>query len=217
MKRIGLWLKTGILSAVLLSSCIGLSADIAIRRDGSGTITLDYRISPALESLGKLDGNEGSPPLSVGRADFERTAARIEGLRLRSYSAGEKDGEKTVKAALDFSTPEALTAFLDALGQGARLSHAQGKSRFSLTLGDGLENRDRELLDLIRELSRGYVLDLTITLPSEGTLTLLDRNGRAVAAPPAGTAALEGRKFRFSSPLGDLLAAPEKAALELIW
>jgi hypothetical protein len=213
----GSWrVKIGMLSAVLLSSCIGLSADIAIRRDGSGTVAMEYRISPVLESLGKLDGNEGAPPLPVGRADFERTAARIEGLRLRSFSTGEKDGEKTVKAALDFSDLNALAAFLDALGQGARFSQEQGR-RLSLTLGGGLENRDRELLDLIREISRGYSLDLTITLPSGGTLTLLDRNGRAIAAPPAGTAVLEGRKFRFSAPLGDLLTAPEKTVLELSW
>jgi hypothetical protein len=217
MKIGGLWIKIGILSAVLLSSCIGLRADIAIRRDGSGTITLEYRISPALESLGKLDGNEGSPPLPVGRADFERTAARIEGLRLRSYSAGEMDGEKTVKAALDFSTPEALAAFLDGLGQGARLSQGEGKRRLSLTLGGGLENRDREILDLIREIFQGYALDLTLTLPAGGTLRFLDRDGRPIDAPPAGSAVQEGRKFRFSSPLGDLLAAPEKVALEMNW
>jgi hypothetical protein len=217
MKRGILWLKIGIVSVVLLSSCIGLRADIAIRGDGSGTITLDYRISPALESLGKLDGNEGAPPLPVGRADFERTAARIEGLRLRSYSTGERDGEKTVKAALDFSTPEALAAFLDALGQGARLSQAQGKRRLSLTLGGGLENQDRDLLDLIRQISQGYALDLTLTLPAGGTLTFLDRDGRAIDAPPAGSAVLEGRTFRFSSPLGDLLASPEKVSLEMIW
>jgi hypothetical protein len=210
--KAGSWGQIGVLSVVLLSSCIGLSADIAIRRDGSGTITLEYRISPVLESLGKLDGNEDAPPLPVGRADFERTAARIEGLRLRSYSAGEKDGEKTVKAALDFSNLAALTIFLDALGQGARLSREQGR-RLSLTLGGGLEGQDREFLDLVRELSGDAALDLHFTLPAEGTLTLRDREGRLL--PPTGSAVTEGRKLRFSSPLGDLLAA--QVSLEISW
>ncbi|MDR3161379.1 MAG: hypothetical protein LBU28_07185 [Spirochaetaceae bacterium] len=208
--------KIGILSMVLLSSCIGLSADIAIRRDGSGTIALEYRISAALESLGKLDGNEGTPLLPVGRTDFERTAARIPGLALRSFSTGERNGETVVKAALGFSDLEALTAFLDALGQGARLSREQGRFRLSLTLGGGLENQDQEFLDLLRAYSQDAALDLSFTLPAGGTLTLRDREGRAIAAPPGGSAVLEGRKLRFASPLGDLLTAPA-ITLELEW
>ena len=68
------------LSAVVLNSCLGVSADITIKADGSGKIALEYRVSQALESLGKLDGN--GPAIPVGKADFERSVSRIPGLRL---------------------------------------------------------------------------------------------------------------------------------------
>ena len=46
------------LAAIGLNSCLGASADITIRSDGSGRIALEYRVSQMLESLGRLDGNE---------------------------------------------------------------------------------------------------------------------------------------------------------------
>ena len=51
--------KGGIFIAImlLLSSCMGVQADIALNSDGSGILVLEYRFSRLLESLGKLDGN----------------------------------------------------------------------------------------------------------------------------------------------------------------
>ncbi|GHT76702.1 hypothetical protein FACS1894124_8630 [Spirochaetia bacterium] len=84
----------GVLITGVLGSCIGMSADITIRRNGSGVLALEYRMSRELESLGKLDGNERWLPIPVGKADFERTTDRIPGLALKSFSS--KTTDKTL-------------------------------------------------------------------------------------------------------------------------
>jgi hypothetical protein len=98
----------------LLGSCAGSRSDITIRRDGSGTINLEYRISRLAESLGKQEGNEAWPPLPAAKADFERSVDRIAGLKIRSFStkAEEKDVVHTIR--MDFAHPQALLGFLDA-------------------------------------------------------------------------------------------------------
>ena len=68
---------------MLLSSCIGVNADMVVQANGSGSITLEYHVSQFLESLGKLDGNENWPLIPVGRADF--AGGRLVGIvRLRT-------------------------------------------------------------------------------------------------------------------------------------
>jgi hypothetical protein len=68
-----------------LCSCIGVKADITINADGSGKLALEYRVSNMVEALGKLDGNERWQTVPLGRADFERTLARLPKLRLSSF------------------------------------------------------------------------------------------------------------------------------------
>jgi hypothetical protein len=200
-----------------LGSCIGISADIAIRRDGSGTISLEYRISRTLESLGKLGGNEAQPPVPVGRMDFERTAARIDGLHLRSFRS-RTDKEDTVNTVqLDFADTGALVRFLDASGQRARLSRENGKQRLSLIMGGNSAGTDPDLRDLIAQAGEGYSVAIGFNLPGNAELTVLDGNGKPLAVPPAGTVRAQGRDLGFSIPLADFVSSPEPFTLEIRW
>jgi len=113
----------------LMNSCLGVAADITIRADGSGTIVLEYRVSQMLESLGRLDGNENWPAIPVGKVDFERSLARIPGLRLSSFSAKDVPHSSSgggrdllTKVALEFKDTAALLAFLDSAGSHASLT-----------------------------------------------------------------------------------------------
>ena len=102
-----------ILILITLNSCIGISADIIMRKDGSGKIALEYRFSRMAEVLGRLDGNENWQIIPAGRPDMERTVARIPGMKLASFSSTEGEKEIVNKAELEFKDTEALLAFLD--------------------------------------------------------------------------------------------------------
>jgi hypothetical protein len=178
---------------IVLSSCIGIDAEININRNGSGTIALEYRVSNLLESLGKLEGNEGLPPIPVGRADFERTVNRIPGLDLQSFSSKPADRDVLYTVKLGFSNLEALIQFLDSTGQGAALSREGGKTRFSLSLDSGsIARGDAQLLNLLTIIAEGYVLDIRLNAPQDAELSFRSSTGRLLASPPVGTASSQG-------------------------
>ena len=206
-------------AALVFSSCVGVSMEIVARPDGSGTIALEYRLSGELESLGKLDGNENWPSIPVGKADFERSAARIEGLSLRSFHKRTAAGDTIYQARLDFASLEALARFLDDTGRSASLSKEGGENRLALSFNNsaGLVGADEKLLELVASSFEGYALDFGITLPRPPELRLRDRSGALLENPPAGTVLLQGNRVGFSAPMADLLSAPEPARLEIVW
>ncbi|MDR3338099.1 MAG: hypothetical protein LBT16_12940 [Treponema sp.] len=232
--------KKGLIKAAALllfifffGSCVGVSADITIRKNGSGFITLEYRISGDLESLGKLDGNARWLPVPAGRADFERTVARIPSMRIASFSSKKRDGDLVNRVTLNFGDTAALLKFLDALGQGASLSRENGRNVLVLDFGGGVGPGDSALgttnaapgtanaalAELAAKTLTGYSLDLRFNLGTEGEIFLVDRNGgrRGTESLPAGWIVQGGKKTAFSAPMGDLLISAEPVRLEIHW
>jgi len=203
------------LSAVVLNSCLGVSADITIKADGSGKIALEYRVSQALESLGKLDGN--GPAIPVGRADFERSVSRIPGLRLSHYAS--KDvrgasggGDLVTSTVLDFKDTSALLAFLDGTGSRASLIQEGEGKLLRLTLLDpssGITNPD--LLSLLQEISGGYDFNISFTLPKNADIKMIPET------VPAAKLVSNGKKASFSIGMSELLSLKEGLGLEIRW
>ena len=204
-------------AAVVLNSCLGVSADITIKADGSGKIALEYRVSQALESLGRLDGNEKMPAIPAGRTDFERTVSRIPGLKLSHYSS--KDvrnasggSDLVTSAALDFTDTGALLAFLDSTGSRAVMVQEGQGTLLRLNLLDpsgGVSNPD--LLSLLKEISNGYEFTISFNLPKNAGITTLP------ASVPAARIVSSGTKASFSVSIGDLLSLKDGLAMEVRW
>jgi len=221
MKKILLFLCLCAAALTLMNSCLGVSADISIRADGSGTIVLEYRVSQMLESLGRLDGNASWPAIPVGKADFERSLARIPGLRLSSFSSKDvphPSGGRDLltKVTLEFKNTAALLAFLDSTGSRASLvqetRNAQTANVLRLVLldrSDDLVNAD--LLSLLREVSAGYELSVNVSAPKNATLSVLP------SSVPAARTASRGKKISFAIDMGDLLEIDQGLALEIVW
>ncbi|MDR0388254.1 MAG: hypothetical protein LBH57_09495 [Treponema sp.] len=197
-------------------SCIGISSEITLRRDGSGTVNLEYRLSRELESLGRMDGNEGRPPVPVGRGDFERTAARIPGLALKSFKSGIEGNDAVYRVTLSFADTDALIRFLDASGQRASLSGENGRNRLSLVLADGGGPVDPGLGELAASACRGYFLTLNFSLPAKADIALTDGAGRHID-PPQGWKLAGGSRPSFSAPMGEALLFDGPLCLEIEW
>jgi hypothetical protein len=210
---------------VILTSCVGVSADITVRADGSGRILLEYRVSPLAGALGKLDGNERWQTIPTGRADFERTLARLPGMRLVSFSGAQAaGGELLNRVELEFDRPGTLTAFLDAAGKGAVFSRENGgqpsgRSRLNLVL---LEKpaapSDPALLELLREVSKDYAFSVSFTAPESAALTLTDGSGAPLpAAIPGIRHVSQGKKVSFVVGTGDLLGLENGIGAQITW
>ena len=211
-------------SLALMNSCLGASMDIVMRADGSGTVTLEYRVAQMLESLGRLDGNEGWPAIPVGKADFERSVARIPGLRLTSYSVKEYprryskppnsnplgDKDLITKVKLDFSDTAALLAFLDSTGSRASIVQENGKNTLRLVLLDPITDAiDADLLSLLEEISAGYDISVSFTAPKGAALSVIP--------PSRSDERTVGKKVSFAIGTGELIGMRDGLTLEIVW
>jgi hypothetical protein len=157
-----------------------------------------------MESLGKLDGNERWPMLPAGRADFERTAARVQGLKLLSFFSREDEKDIIYQADLSFADLESLARFLDAQGQRVSIKKENGKTALSLILTSS-KDIDPDLAALVTSLAEGYRFEVAFSAAS-GSADLRMIPGGAV---PGVELVSESGRASFSVPIANLLTAPD--------
>ena len=192
--------------------------EIQMRRNGSGRLVMEYRVSRMAESLGRLDGNENWPIIPVGRADFERTLARIPGMRLVSYSSSEGAQDAVTSITLDYDNTDALMKFLDPSGTRASLRVENQSGRLSIILNEPVSsNYDEDLLKLVRQVSASYGLSISFSAEGNSALSFTDGEGTAVQAPAAAQAVTSGRKTSLSIGVTDLLDIREGLGVSFSW
>jgi len=196
-----------ILTAVLLtlSSCIGLSLDIQMNKDGSGRVTAEYRLSRMIENLGKLDGNESKPSLPVGRTDWERTIDRNPGLKLVSFSSKDETKDTVYKVVIDFKEEKALVQFLDPSLKRAAIKKQGQSASLDILLLDELPSYDDDMMDLIAVLSGNYNFSVSFSAPSNSSLMLNDVNGNPLTSLQNAKIVSSGKKVSFSAGIMDIL------------
>jgi len=199
----------------LLNSCFGVNADIVLNQNGTGTITLVYRISKALDSLGRLDGNERWNTIPAGRADFERTLSRLPDMKLVSFTSGEDEKNLIFTAKMEFASLNGLLAFLDSGGGRSSFSGDAGSGRIVLALGDGTGIKDPGLDKLVAGISEGYGVTMSMTFPAGGSLALTDNGGKPLQAGSGFVP--KGKTVSFSLPLYDVLASSTGINAEFSW
>jgi hypothetical protein len=165
---------------ISLASCINIESEISLNNDGSGIITLMYRISPLVKELGRM-GDEVKPcPLPIYKEDFEILLSLYPGLSLKSHSVKEIDGESFVKAVLSFQNVDALTPFG---GSGDDSFFFQKSGDFMVFRQDlpfgGEEELDDNTMAMLTEYCSGYYFVYTIHAPGkivEHTLGEISKN-----------------------------------------
>jgi hypothetical protein len=198
--------------AALLCSCIGLKTDIVLKADGTGTVTMEYRISREFQDIGALDGNARWPTVPVGQADFERTISRMEGLRLLSFSTKEEGPNLLYRAAVGFSKLEDILPLLG--NDGENISLVRGEKRslvLRLTPGREAESagENPEFLALVEEAFRGY--DIAISLSAPSPVELRVREGKSPEIERG------ARKAGFSIPLYEIVSRREALTVEFVF
>jgi hypothetical protein len=198
-------------------SCLGLSADFQMRKNGSVKLAMEYRFPRSAENIGRLDGNERWQIIPVGRADWERTIARIDGMRLSSFSSRNDSRDVVNKVTLEFSNTAALLKFLAPDGNGASLNSGNSSKTFNIIFTEPSGTINADLLELIQQVSYGYKLKISFNAEKNSTLSFTDGLGKPVPPPENAEVVLKGKKVLFSLDTGELLKLKDGFGVEFRW
>lgn len=191
---------------VLLSSCVGIESRLSFRQDGSGTLTLSYKISQFMKNI-DAGRDQKTLPLPVSREDFERAAFGIPGLRLGSVEQREDEQNVYIRAMLAFDGPEALNEFSRRGGMGLTVSRRDGGfvCRQEITAARDEADISADSLAMIDTFFGDYELAYTVLAPAtirSHSLGVLEEEGRGVS-------------YRASIP--ELLRSTQAQVLEVAW
>ena len=139
-----------LLLCITFGSCISIESDITLKKDGSGSLSLTYRVSPEMKELGRI-GEEVRPfPLPIYKEDFEKLLATNDGLTMKSHSVKEVDGGSLVKAVFSFQSIDALALFGDG---GKDVFFFQKTDDYTIFRQDlpfgGLDDLDEDSLNML--------------------------------------------------------------------
>jgi hypothetical protein len=196
----------------LLCSCVGLKTEIVMKADGTGTLRTTYRIAREFMDIGALDGNERWPGVPVGRADFERSVAGMEGLTLVSYSAKEEGADLVCEALVGFSKLEDVLPLLDYGGTAASLVRGEKLSlvlRLTPEREPGTDVPSPDLLAAAEEAFRGYDFALSLSAPSPVEMKVRGENGPRIER--------DGKKAGFSVPIYELISRSGPLTVEFVF
>jgi hypothetical protein len=192
--------------SVLLASCIGIESRLVLRGDGSGTLTLSYKVSQFMKNI-DVGREDKRLPLPVSEEEFRRTAEGIEGLRLIEVQQREDEENVNIRAVLEFDNLEALNKLSPEPGLGLSLSSGSEGTVFRQLVapaGDP-EELTEESLAMIEEFFAGYELSYRLTAPAP------------VKAHNLGELSPDGRSVAYNVTIPELLQATEPVILEVVW
>ena len=194
-----------LLFVLIFNSCIGVSMDIQMKRDGSGRINMEYHISNTAESIGRLDGNENWPIIPSGREDLERSVARIEGMEIVSFSVRTRGQDTIITTALEYENPQALLKFLNPAGDSnTSINRTDQSGRMELILSEPVSQEiNADLMELAKQVFAGYKFSISFSAERNSTMTLTSLNGEEITFPPAAQITASGRKTEFAIDMAD--------------
>jgi hypothetical protein len=202
-----------LLVSLLLLSCVGTASWITFNQDGSGLIHLEYRISQELEAMGKQDGNEKWLPIPAGRADMERTAARVSGLSLVSYSSRVSGKDSVHIAEFSFDSADALCAFLDSQGQQCKADFNGKRMVFSFPQ---LNESNPEYKKMISEALYGYDFSFSLAMPGKVNVSWLDKEGKPLQTIQ-GSFNTRNNTIEYTVPMAQLVFLDASQTMEVRW
>jgi len=202
-----------------LNSCVGISLDIKMNKDGSGTLTFEYRISRALDSFGNLDGNAMKPSIPVGREDWEKTIQRIKGVSITSFSEKQSGQDTIYTVNIAFNNPQALIAILDPAGKKSKITLDNNSGKFSMILLDKnlTGEYDRNLIDLAHVLFNDYYFSIKFSAHGNSKLSITNGEGVETALPVNAQVIPSGKHVSMSIGIMDLLELPDGIGVKLNW
>jgi hypothetical protein len=194
------------LCSAVLCSCVGVESRLSIRNDGSGTLTLDYRIPRSAADLGRAPDRSAPVPLPVEKADFQRGIAGIPGVRLARYSRRADDVDVAVHAVIAFQRIEDLAKVPSLRDCGLSLVENGGTRTLTQVVAGAPDHPPAaESLAMIDSLFEG------------GSVTVVLQTPAPMTPGPVGTLSADRRTLSWTATVGDLARRTGSVVLTATW
>jgi hypothetical protein len=194
------------LCAALLCSCVGVESRLAIRNDGSGTLSLEYRIPRSIADIGRTPDARAPVPLPVEKADFLRGVAGVPGVRLARYRRDADGTSVVVRAEIAFerledlakvpSLREAGLAFVESGGSRTLTQVVAGAPEFPPT-AEGIAMAD--------------------SLLAGGSFTVVLQTPSSMTPGPVGSLSTDRRTLTWTATAGELARRTGSVVLTATW
>jgi hypothetical protein len=201
--------------AILLSSCVGIKSSVAFKRDGTGTINMEYRISKMLTEMAEGDGDT---PLPVSEEEMKSALAGHPNLKLKKVSQREDDNDVYITSEIEFQKISEFTD-IESFGQmPMSLEEKGGEYVFKQIISEGneasdesaegessTEEMDAASQEMMAAFFEGYELSFEVSAPTEITYHSL------------GELSANRKTVTYSIPLLEMDALEEETVLEVRW
>lgn len=194
------------LCAALSCSCIGVDSRLTIKADGSGTLSLEYRIPRTLADLGRTPDPSGPVPLPVEKADFRRAIAGSPGVRLARYSRRADEERVVIRAELAFERLEDLAGVPGLRDAG-----------LSLVERDGAWTLTEVVAGAPASPPTPEGLAMVDSLLGDGNVTVVLKTPAPMSPGPLGTLSADRRTLTWSATVGELARRTGSVVLTATW
>lgn len=170
------------LTALMLSSCLGVDMNTRFNADGSGVITMKLQMSKAFL---EMSNEEGSSPIPLTKKDFEEAYKDLPGVKVDSVTDQTVKDDRVITAVVSFKDFSAFKDSKDLAGAGASLTKGpDGKMTYSVIVGEPSEPAAQHGAEAAVENGSGSP---TGAAP-DGARANGAKGSASAAAPPGGSA-----------------------------
>ena len=194
---------------LLLASCVGVDTEVNISKEGSGSLTAQYRLSQDLVAFGELEANKNLIPVPLSESDVRKSLAGVKGLSFVSWSSRKDSIDLIVKTVISFDSLDSLVLYLDPQGKMASHSSSSDTQTITFNLGDSIPKLDKDMKEIAMEAFAPYTFRFVFNLPSE------PRNAKS--SDPAISFVRDGKKVRFEGKMSDIVSLATAPALQFSW
>ncbi len=190
----------------ILSSCIGVNTTVTFNNNGSGKLSIKYRISKMVVNIGNAGEGKTVLPLPVTKEDFTRSIEDVKGLKLLSVKQNEDANDIFITAEIEFDKIEDFAKVKGFKEMPATLT----KKGNSITFNEKIAGKpdpepDKDSLKLIDTLFKGYNVSFNINAPKE------------IKSHNIGKLSADKKSVTYIIPVGDLLKIKNDTYLTVTW
>jgi hypothetical protein len=195
-----------LLAFLSLASCVDIDTRIRFQGDGSGTISLSYRVSHLIVDLGKGGEATWSVPLPITEEDFRRSLEGVSGVTLTRFSRKEDEKDLILQADLSFDKVESLSKIESFRSSEPSLSISGSTSSYrQVVLHAEKEPVSSDSLAMLDALFEGYGISYAIEAPS------------AIRNHGIGTVGSDGKTLTWKSTIKELIQSRTDTVLTVSW
>lgn len=205
----------------LFASCVGASASFTVKRGGSGSVALEYRVAKTFSSMGDFL-RESGPPLPLSKEDFAASIKNVEGLELKSYEQKEDGSDDVYTVKIAFKKLEDVVSYLNS-SQNQRIIYKEedGKKTLTYFFWRSLESndivKDDAMVSVISQAFNGYDFAFSINLPKAYSVKYINAAGAELKNQPPAVITHNKKTYSLKTPASSVFLADETSGFVISW